>query len=129
LEGVKDIKIDKKVKMGPMLLFVRALIAAVTIVLILSTAKMVGPTWAGLFSAFPNVMLPLMVIIHFSYSSDHTNVIIKNVPKGLASVVLYCFTVSLTYTEFGIYAGTVAAYGVATLYLAITQFRKEIFHR
>lgn len=127
--GIEDVRIDKRVGMSVKLLLVRSLFAASTVVLIISTAKVVGPTWAGLFSAFPNIMLPLVVIIQFTYNPEHAYVIVKNVPKGLTSVVVYCLTVSLTYPVYGIYAGTAMAYGIATLYLVVTQFGRDLVKR
>ena len=119
---IENIRIDKRVRMSFKMLLLRSLFAATAVVLVISTAKMVGPIWAGLFSAYPNIMLPLVVIIHFTYDPEHAYVILKNVPRGLASVITYCLVVSLTYPVYGVYAGTAMAYGMATLYLLVTQF-------
>lgn len=129
VKDIPDMRIDNRVRMSLKLLLVRALIAASTIVIIISTAKMVGPAWAGLFSAFPNVMLPLMMIIHFTYSPEHVYVIIKNVSWGLGSLVLYALAVSVLYPDYGIVAGTVMAYGIAALYLLATQLAKNCLSR
>ncbi len=126
---IENVKIDKRVAMNPKLLLVRSLFAASTVVLIISSAKFVGPTWAGLFSAFPNIMLPLVIIIQFTYNPEHAYVIIKNLPKGLASLVLYALAVSFAYPVHGIYIGTLLAYGIAAVYLVATQFAKELFRR
>ncbi|MHC1729804.1 MAG: hypothetical protein AB9866_28005 [Syntrophobacteraceae bacterium] len=128
-KGIRNVRIGKRVSMSPGLLLVRAVIAAITVVFIISSAKLVGPTWAGLFSAFPNIMLPLVVIIHFTYNPEQAYVIIKNVPKGLVSVIIYCLTVSLSYPVYGIYIGTALAYTNATLYLLVTQFGKDLLRR
>ena len=56
--SIDNVKIEKRVRMGFRPLLFRSLFAASTVVLIISTAKFVGPTWAGLFAAYPNVMLP-----------------------------------------------------------------------
>jgi hypothetical protein len=119
---IENVTIDRRVHMSFKLLLIRSLFAASTVVLIISSAKLVGPTWAGLFSAYPNIMLPLVVILHFTYDPEHGYVILKNVPKGLVSVIAYCLVVSLTYPVYGVYVGTLMAYGIATLYLLVTQF-------
>ena len=129
VRDIPDVRIDNRVRMSLKLLLVRALFAATTIVFIISTAKLVGPTWAGLFSAFPNIMLPLMVIIQFTYSPEHVHVIIKNVPQGLACLVLYSLAVSVCYPVYGIVPGTVMAYGIATFYLLATQLAKNLLTR
>lgn len=126
---IKDVKIDKRVRLSFGLLLVRAFFAASTVVLIISTAKTVGPTWAGLFAAYPNIMLPLVVIIQFTYMPEHAYVIIKNVPKGLISVISYCLTVSIAYPSFGVYVGTAMAYGSATICMLALQFGNDLFHR
>ncbi|HOI95331.1 MAG TPA: hypothetical protein PK250_11560 [Syntrophobacter fumaroxidans] len=129
VRNIEDVRIEKRVRMSPKLLVVRSLFAAGTIVLIISTARVVGPTWAGLFSAFPNIMLPLMVIIQLTYSPEYVYVIVKHVPQGLGSVVIYAITVNLCYPLYGVYAGTALAYGAATLYLAATQLGKNLLAR
>jgi hypothetical protein len=47
--------------------------------------------------------------------------ILKNVPKGLISLIIYSITVYIAYPAYGIYTGTALAYAIATLYLAVTQ--------
>ncbi|MEM5786190.1 MAG: hypothetical protein AAGU11_02655 [Syntrophobacteraceae bacterium] len=123
---IENVKIEKRVSVSPALLLLRAFFAACSVVLIISTAKIVGPTWAGLFAAFPNILLPLVVIIQFTYMPEHAYVIIKNVPKGLASVVTFCLTVSLTYGDYGIYLGTVLGYMTSIIYLVVIQFGRDL---
>jgi hypothetical protein len=121
----EDVRIEKRVKMNPRLLFLRSIFAAVAIVLITSTAKLVGPRWAGLFSAFPITMLPLVVIIHFTYGPEHVYSILKNVPRGLGSLLIYTLAVFFFYPVYGIYVGTAMAYGLATIYLLVTQLSRK----
>jgi hypothetical protein len=119
LRHVADATIDAKVPMSWGMLAGRALFAAAVIVLITASARLVGPVWAGLFSAFPMAMLPLCVIVHFTYRVEHVHAMIKNVPRGLGSVLLYSLIVCLTYPALGIYLGTAVAYGAATVYLVL----------
>jgi hypothetical protein len=67
LKDIKEIKIEKRLSLNMPLLLGRAVFAGAVIVLITSAAKSVGPRWAGLFSAFPITLFPVMVIVHFSY--------------------------------------------------------------
>lgn len=120
--NIEDVKIGKRVRMSFNMLLLRSVFAAVTIVLIIASARMVGPAWAGLFSAFPSVVLPLVAIIHFTYGPQHAFTIVKNVPRGLASLICYCITVSLAYPVYGVYSGTLMAYGAAAVYLLLIQF-------
>jgi hypothetical protein len=117
--NAKNAEIQDRIRMSPAVLFIRATFAAFIIVVITFTASSVGPNWAGMFAAFPMTMLPLLVIIHFSYDSEHVFAVLKNFPKGLGAAVVYSLAVTFTYPAFGIYAGTAAAYGLATLYLVL----------
>jgi len=119
---VRNAKIHKRVSLNPQVLLLRSLTAACFIVIITSTAKLVGARWAGLFAAFPITMLPFVMIIHYSYDPEHVYAILKNVPKGIGSLVVYCLAVALLYPTSGIYLGTLLAYVLATLYLLIIHF-------
>lgn len=119
--NIEDAKIQEKVTMNVGLLVFRSLFAAGIIVLVTSTAKVVGPGWAGLFAAFPMTMLPLLVIIHYTYDRPHVHAILKSVPRGLGSLVVYTLSVFICYPLQGIYLGTLSAYVLATLYLVSIQ--------
>jgi len=118
---VESVEINNKVSVDLKLLLIRSIFAASAILLITSTAKIAGPAWAGLFSAFPITMLPLAMIIHFTYDVKHVHAILKNVPRGLISLLVYSLAVYFFYPLYGIYIGTVIAYGFATLGLATIQ--------
>jgi uncharacterized membrane protein (GlpM family) len=119
---IKNKKIQKKISMSFQIIFVRAVFAALFIVVITGIAKLVGPRWAGLFSAFPTTFFPLLVIVHFTYTTEHAHTIIKNFPIGLGSIIAYALAVSFTYPAYGIFAGTAISLGIATLYLLIYNF-------
>ncbi len=118
---IKDVRIESRLRLSIVLLFGRGLFAAAVILLITWAARLVGPGWAGLFSAFPITLFPVMVIVHFSYRLDHVHTLIKNVPDGLVSLFIYALVVHLTYPSLGIYFGTIIAYFCATIYLVITH--------
>ncbi len=118
-KNIKNITIETKAKLNFKILFVRAFFAALIILLITSVPKFVGPNWAGLFSAFPTTLFPLMLIIHYTYSKEHVHTVIKNVPIGMFSLIIYSLTVSIVYPLFGIYLGTLISFGTATLYLLV----------
>jgi hypothetical protein len=119
--NIEDVKIEEKVRPTVRLILLRALFAACAIVLITSTARVVGPGWAGLFAAFPMTTLPLVVIIHYTYDASRVHAVLKSFPKGLGSLVVYTLAVFMFYPLYGIYLGTLTAYGFATLYLVLIQ--------
>lgn len=118
---IEDVMIEEKVPWTVQLLLVRALFAACAVILITSTARIVGPGWAGLFAAFPMTTLPLVVIIHYTYDVPRVHAVLKSFPKGLGSLVVYTLAVHIFYPLYGIYLGTLTAYGFATLYLVLIQ--------
>ena len=90
---IKNVKIKDKIRLNHKVLLIRALFAASIILIIIGVAKLVGSTWAGLFSAFPTTLFPLILIIHFTYDTKHVHTIIKNFPIGLGSAITYALTV------------------------------------
>nr|WP_319775870.1 hypothetical protein [uncultured Sphaerochaeta sp.] len=114
---VANVKITNHVKPSLRLLTARATVAAIVVLSVTSSAKIIGPRWAGLFAAFPMTMLPLIVIIHATYQLEHVHTIIKNVPKGLGAALTYSMVIALTYPGLGLIWGTLAGYFLATIYL------------
>ncbi len=118
---VANTRIQGPARLSGRTLLFRSLFAASAIVVITSTAQWAGPSWAGLFAAFPITLLPFVAIIHYTYDSEHVHTILKNVPKGLGSLVVYSLAVSALYPSYGIAAGTLLAYVLATVYLVAMQ--------
>lgn len=118
-----DTTIAQAVKLGPRVLLLRAFFSAGLIVLITAVAKLVGERWAGLLSGFPITLFPFILIIHLTYRPAHVHTIIKNFPRGMGALVLYAISVYLLYPRLGIYAGTLAAFAAASLYLVAILYR------
>ncbi len=116
---IRNSTIDDRIRMTFKVLSLRSLIAAGIILLVTSSAHLVGPEYAGLFAAFPSTLFPLMLIIHATYDVEHVHTIIKNYPIGLGSLVVYTIAVSLTYRQYGLLMGTLISFGAATVYLAV----------
>jgi uncharacterized membrane protein (GlpM family) len=127
--NLQNTRITRKIPAKASVLLFRALFASVIIVLITILPRYVGPEWAGLFSAFPSTLFPLILIIHISYDKSYAYTIIKNVPIGLFSLILYSLTVSIAYPLYGIWLGTLAAYLAATLWLVLFFALKNKFIR
>ena len=116
---IPNVTITRRVRLGPGVMVFRAALAALVILSITGAANLVPASWAGLFSAFPATVFPLILILHSTYSAEQAHTVIKNVPNGLWSLVLYSLTISFTYPRFGIYWGTLIGFGVATIYLLL----------
>ncbi len=122
--AIADVPIVQNVRLGFSVLLFRAAFAAAVILIITAVAKAVGPKWAGLFSAFPSTMLPLFVIIQYTHQPDHVRTMIKNVPRGLQSMLIYVVLVAVTYNTLGIAWGTILGYAAATAYLLAREYMK-----
>jgi len=117
--GIRNVSVARSVRLTPVVLLLRAVLAAGIILAITAAAHVVGPAWAGLFSAFPTALLPLMLIVHITYGKAHVHTIIKNFPHGIGSLVAYGISVSFLYPAWGVGWGTLTAFGMATVYLLI----------
>ena len=125
--NIQDTKIRKGINLTYKVLLFRALIAGIIITAVTSIASFVGPQWAGLFSAFPTTLFPLILIMHLTYDKKYVHTIIKNVPYGQLSIVLYTLSVFYFYPRTGIYWGTLISYAFVGLYIAIYFSLRKIF--
>jgi len=119
---IENMEIQKRLNLSCGLLFLRAIFAGSIILVVTGTAKWVNSTWAGLLSAFPVTLFPLMLIIHSTYGKKYVHTIIKNFPIGLGSLINYALTVSICYPVYGVYLGTFISFMMATGYLFIYNF-------
>jgi hypothetical protein len=115
--------IVKRVPLTPAAMLLRVAISASIVLLITGIAQWVGPNLAGIFSAFPLVVYPLVLLVHLNHGVDSARTVLKNFPRGLWTVLLYSITVYFTYPALGVYLGTVIAYIVATLGLLAINWR------
>jgi hypothetical protein len=106
------------------LIFTAALVLVVT-----EFAGIVGPGWAGLFSAFPVALYPLVFLLHREHGPDTARTVLENFPYGLWSVIAYSLTVSLLYPLYGVIWGTLLGFAVATAVLAIMGIKPLLAYR
>ena len=119
--AIPEAVIEEKIRLSVPVAFFRAAFAAIIIVGVTFAARIVGPRWAGLLSAFPITMMPLLIIIHAGYQPAHVRAIIRNVPRGMGSLLIYTLTVAVTYPPLGIAWGTIIGYLAATVYLVLLE--------
>lgn len=118
-KNIEDHDIEVRVKLTPKAIVLRAMLAATIVLAVTFAAKFLQPSWAGLFSAFPITMFPLLLIVHLTYDTRQAHTLIKNAPIGLVSLVLYSLSVSLAYPLWGINLGTLISFAAATIYLIV----------
>jgi len=126
MRKIENVKIAERVKLKPVVLLLRALAAASIILAVTAAPGLVGPSWAGLFSAFPSTLFPLILILHVTYGKSAVHTVIKNVPAGLFSLILYSLTVSFTYPCFGAAVGTLLSFAAAGAWLALLQIIRSL---
>lgn len=97
----------------------RLIFTATLVLVVTEFADIVGPGWAGLFSAFPVALYPLVFLLHQEYGPETARTILGNFPYGLWSVIAYALTVSLVYPVYGVVLGTLLGFAVATAALVI----------
>jgi hypothetical protein len=116
-KGIQLRPVEKPVRYTPGLLLLRAGVAAVLVVGVISLAEILGSRWTGLLTGFPTIFLPTLLIIHLTYGPAHTHVIIRSFPIGLGSIVPYILSVAITFPLWGVYGGTAASLATSFLYL------------
>jgi len=109
----------RQVRITSRVLLARAGTAAALVVLITGLAEWLGPTWAGLLSAFPNMLLPLLVIVHVTYGADTARGILRALPTGVGSALAFLICGSFTLERWGTWLGILAALAAAALYLSL----------
>ena len=115
----EDHKIVKTDKVSVFDLVIRSVLTIGIFLIVSSLPKYVPANLAGIFSSFPTILLPLLLIIHFNHSNLQARTIIKNTPFGLTSVVVYSFLVYLTYPTIGIFWGTIIGLVSSVLVIVI----------
>jgi hypothetical protein len=115
----ENFTIDKKIKTSLSDIFFRSLLTITIFLIISSLPKYVPSNIAGIFSSFPTILLPLLLIIHFRHSNLQARTIIKNTPFGLSSVVIYSLVVYLSYGKIGILYGTIVAFVASLTYVVL----------
>ncbi len=117
LRKIPNTTIDRPAHYTLSMVLFRLFFSTVIVLIITGFAQNIGVRWAGLFSAFPTVVYPLLALIHLNFGAKRAHTVLKNFPRGLWTVLAYSITISLTYGRFGVFQGTAIGYLVATIVL------------
>ena len=123
LRRIPNTTIDNPIKYAPAMILFRLAFSTAIVLIITGLAQSIGVRWAGLFSAFPLVVFPLLVLIHLNYGSRRAHTVLKNFPRGLWTVLAYSLTIPWAYSRFGVYLGTLIGYSVATFVLLVVNWK------
>ena len=110
-------QLDERVSMTFPRLFFRAALAALIIVLITGFSNVIGPEWSGLLIGFPITFLPFVLIVHMTYSIEPVLTIVRNLPLGLISLVIFLLIATRAILEYGTNVGILVSLVSALAYL------------
>jgi hypothetical protein len=106
----------------------RLFFTATLVLIVTEFADVVGPGWAGLFSAFPVALYPLVFLLHREHGPETARTVLGNFPYGLWSVIAYALTVSFAYPMYGVILGTLLGFANATAVLAVLGAKPLLLH-
>ena len=123
-------KIREKAAVIWSMLMVRAVFASLVILTVTGLAAFVGPAWSGLLAAFPTVILPSVMILHFNYGGGSVPSFFRDTPLAMPAIIVFSLSVHWTFSHLGLIGGTILSYGAALVYLAVYERRlRAIFDR
>ena len=126
---IPNTSIDRPIQYTPAMVLFRLILSTTIVLVITGFAQTVGVRWAGLFSAFPLVVYPLLLLIHLNYGAQRAHTVLKNFPRGLWTVLVYSITISFAYEHFGVFLGTAIGYCAATATLLLINWKVFVDHR
>lgn len=119
LRSNMDARIEKPVRLTVRLLALRGGLAAVFVAGSVTVAQSFGTRWTGLATGFPMTMLPTLLILHTTYGVASTHALLRSVPLGMASIVIYILVAREAFLAWGVLLGTLAALTASFVYLAV----------
>ena len=126
---IADTKVMTKTRLGLRTILLRCSVAAIFIIATTEIAKSIPASLAGLISSAPATLFPLMIILHFTYGAEHAMSFAKNVPFGISSVIVYSFSVSLTYAGYGVMYGSLISLVLCLIYLVLSSYARTLVPR
>lgn len=95
----------------------RALSAAVLVIVVTGSATALGPQLSGLLAPFPVIATVLAAFTHAQAGPDATLAILRGMLRGFFAFALFCFSVSLALEQISIGA----AFALATAIAIVVQ--------
>ena len=117
MAGLPNTPIMARVRFGWRVMAFRAGMATAAILLITGIASNIGAQWTGILTAYPLTLLPLILVLHITYTGSEIAAVLKHVPMGLGGVVSFCVTASYSLPAFGLGWGVILSYVAAFSYL------------
>lgn len=110
---------EKKPRAGIQELLLRGLLGGSVVSMAVIIAKLVSASYGGAFGAFPAVLTSSFAILHFKHGSQFVREFMRTVPLGTFSLFIFAISANRFYPVQGVAFGTVIAYVLSLLSLAI----------
>lgn len=96
----------------------RAVVAGLVVTAVTSAAGAFGPTWSGILSAFPALLFPLVLVLHFEEGEALYPGVIQGFGYGVINLVCFYLMSALLLPRIGLNAAFVVMYAASALILA-----------
>jgi hypothetical protein len=106
---------DKASSLGIILL--RASAAGTSISLVTGFARLIGPSWSGILSAFPVMMFPLMVVLHFENGERSYPGIIYSYAYSIPNLLVFYVSLYFLLPRIGLNFSYILLYAFSVFFL------------
>ncbi|MBN1150401.1 DUF3147 family protein [candidate division WOR-3 bacterium] len=108
-------------------IFFRAFFAGSVVSTVVALSEFLGPQSIGIIATFPAVLLSTMVILTVSRGNEFARSTAKILVLSSTNIIVYIFSVYLTYPVIGIIFGTIVSFAVSLFYIAaLRQFVEHL---
>lgn len=125
LKRIVDHRIARPVRLTLGLLGLRGALAAMFVAATVTIAQALGERWTGLSTGFPMTMLPTVMIVHATYGTASAHALLRSVPLGMASIVIYILVASVSFPAWGVLPGTAISLVASFAFLAVVLLRRD----
>lgn len=113
----------KKYPMNFKHIALRSVLGGIIIFLVVLLSKTLGNIWGGLFSVFPAAFTSTFIIYYYLQDKKAVQSVARSLFfPGIIGFNIYCFIAMLTFPQFGIWIGTLAAYIATFAFFYIWNF-------
>ena len=110
--------------MGLGVVIFRAVVGGLTVATVTSLAGVVGAGWSGIMSAFPAMLFPILLVLHFEEGDRLYPGVIEGFGYGIGNLVIFYVLLSFLLPRLGLNLSFVILYAVSVLVLlAIARLR------
>jgi uncharacterized membrane protein (GlpM family) len=98
-------------------ILLRAAAAGITISLVTGFAQLIGSSWSGIVSAFPVMMLPLMIVLHYEDGHRSYPGIVYSYAYSIPNLLVFYLCLYFFLPRIGINISYIILYSISALIL------------